>query len=49
MAHILQNILPDYVPVFRTEIIEQDFDDADFELLAVQDYWACHTATVEAA
>lgn len=31
-----------------SEVIEHDFDDTDFELLAQQDYWACHTATMEA-
>lgn len=37
------------VPVIPNEIIEPDFDDADFELAAIAAYWCVHHNGSEAA
>ena len=47
-THIALSTFDDMTYLPSSEVIEQDFDDADFELLATQDYWACHRATSEA-
>lgn len=50
MAQLNQTpTIADIGAFLNPELIEPEFDDADFELLAAQDYWACHRATVEAA
>lgn len=42
MAHILQNIDPQYIPCFRHEIIEHDFDDVEIELLDIAEAWSLY-------
>lgn len=39
---------PLFLPETQSEVLERDFDDADFELLYAQDYWAGHSAQMEA-
>lgn len=41
MAHILQtNTPPQYIPVFRVELLDELFDDADAEMQDVARIWA---------